>query len=594
MSLDKFVTLVDLFEQSVAQHRDRPLFGVKKAEHYVWLSYGEVGAMVDKMRGALAKLGVGAGDSIGIIANNRPEWAIAAYAACGRGAAFVPMYEAQLASDWSYIANDAELKLLFVANQAIYEKTRQFIDEIPSLQAIVVMDPGGHREHDFSKLLELGAQNPVDAVHPSVEDLACILYTSGTTGLPKGVLLRHSNIVSNVNGVHDSFPIVKEDVTLSFLPWAHIFGQTAELHTMISFGAAMGLAESPQTIIQNLAEVRPTILISVPRIFNRIYDGIHRKVSAEKAFKRKMFEKALSVANRKRELEEARQSSTLVGLQHSILDKLVFAKIRQRFGGRLRWAISGGAALSKEVAEFIDSLGIMVYEGYGLTETSPVVACNVPGSRKLGSIGKTFPGVRVVIRPDDMAPEGQGELIVYGPNVMKGYHKLPEENARVFTEDGGFCTGDMGRIDDDGFLWITGRIKEQYKLENGKYVVPAPLEEKLKLSPYIANIMIEGTNRPFNVAVVVPDFEVLEGFAKEHGLEPAHQALLSSPKVMDLFIQEIQRLGVDFKGYEQPKKLLLIEEDFTFENDMLTPSLKLKRRNVLARYGSQLEALFEE
>lgn len=590
---EHFKNLVDMFEKSVEQYSANPLFGVKEGGEYQWVTYKEIGRRVKGLRGGLQSLGVGKGDTVAVIANNGPAWAVGAYATYGLGARYVPMYEAQLAKEWKFIINDSGAKVLIVANDLIAEKTKDFVEELETLEHIINIAGPESDAKSFDGLIKAGLESPVDPVHPDKDDICGLIYTSGTTGMPKGVLLSHWNLTSNVNAVHDVFPMDQTDVSLSFLPWAHSFGQTVELHTMLSYGASMGLAESVQTIIQNLSEVRPTLLFSVPRIFNRIYDGVHKKMAAEGGLKKTLFERTLSVANKRRALAEDNKSSALLDLQFKVLDKLVGQKIRDRFGGRLRYAFSGGAALSKEVALFIDNLGITVYEGYGLTETSPICTANRPDGQRIGSIGRAIPDVEIKIIPFESAPEGQGEIVVYGPNVMKGYHNLPKETEETFTEDGGFKTGDMGRIDKDGFVWITGRVKEQYKLENGKYVVPAPLEEKLKLSGYIANIMIYGTNKPFNVAVVVPDVEMLAAWAKEKGLKyEDDDALIKLDGVEALINEEIQKYGKDFKGYERPRKFVLTPEDFTTENDMLTPSMKIKRRKVMERYEAALDALF--
>ncbi len=590
---EPFATLVDVFQHAVQRYPTNHLFGIKRGGRYQWLTYAEIGEEVDQLRAGLSQLGVDRGSSVAIIANNRPEWAIGAYATYSLGANWVPMYEAQIASDWRYILEDSQAKVLFVPNSSIKEKTLPYLEELPHLEHIITLDGSALQPKTFKWLQQLGRGTPTPPRKVTPEEVCGILYTSGTTGKPKGVVLTHHNIVANLNAVHQVFPLDEHDISLSFLPWAHCFGQTAELHTLLSFGAAIGIAESPQTIVQNLAEVRPTILVSVPRIFNRIYDGVHRKMAQESWLKRSLFARTLKVASQIRRQEAHQATPVTISLQHKVLDKVVAQKIRDRFGGRLRYAISGGAALSVEIAEFIDNLGIMVYEGYGLTETSPIVSTNYPGERRIGSIGKALPGVRVVVMPNEIAPEGQGELVVYGPNVMRGYHNLPEENEKVFTPDGGFRTGDMGRIDADGFIWITGRIKEQYKLENGKYVVPAPLEERLKLSPYIANIMLDGTNRPFNVAIIAVEMENLTTFAENARIDaPNPTALLATPEVTRLIEGEIAKYGEDFKGYERPRAFHLVAEDFSTDNDLLTPSLKVKRRNVIARYRAEIDALY--
>ena len=592
--METFQNLVDMFEKSTKKFADRPLFGVKKAGAYSWITYRQVAKEVDDLRGGLAALGVGPGDKVAVIADNRPEWAVGAYAVYGLGAQYVPMYEAQLPKEWDYILRDCGAKVLLVANAKIAEKTVPMLASaggVPTLEHVVTF--GGAGANSYAEVLEKGRANPKPSIQPKPEDVCGFIYTSGTTGNPKGVLLTHDNITSNINAIHQIFPMGPDDVSLSFLPWAHSFGQTCELHCMLSYGASMGLAESVATIIDNLAEVKPTLLFSVPRIFNRIYDGVNKKMNEAGGLKLKLFNKMLEVAKHRKNLAALGKSSSWTNLQFKVLDKLVASKVRGRFGGRLRYAFSGGAALSKDVGEFIDNLGITVYEGYGLTETSPVATANSPQGRKIGSIGRAIPGVRIEIAPVDVAPEGQGEIIIYGPNVMKGYHNLPEDSAQAFNDKGGFRSGDMGRVDADGFVYITGRVKEQYKLENGKYVAPAPLEEKLRLSQYIANIMVDGTNRPYNVAVIVPDFDSLRKFASDAGLAfSSNEDLVNKPEVQKLFRAEIEKFGAEFKGFERPEKFVLATEDFTTENNMLTPSLKVKRRNVMARYGDAISRLY--
>lgn len=592
--MEVFDNLVDMFEKSTKKHASRPLFGVKKSGVYEWITYGEIAKKVEEFRSGLAALGVTEGDRVAIISDNSPEWAVAAYATYGLGAQFVPMYEAQLAQDWEFILRDCGAKALIVANSTIAESCRPMLagnDGIETLKTLI--EVGSSAEDGFDAVLAKGREKIVEPVKISPDSVAGLIYTSGTTGAPKGVMLTHNNFTSNVNAVHEIFPMSAEDVSLSFLPWAHSFGQTAELHALLSYGCAMGLAESVATILDNLQEVRPTLLFSVPRIFNRVYDSVNKTIAEGSALKKFLFNQTIETAKRRRDLQSLGKTELLNDLKFKVLDNLVAKKVRARLGGRLKYAFSGGAALSKDVGEFIDNLGIMVYEGYGLTETSPIVSANSPLGRKIGSVGRPLPGVEVKIVPVDVAPEGQGEVVVYGPNVMKGYYNLDDETAEAFDESGGFRTGDMGRIDADGFLYITGRVKEQYKLENGRYVAPAPLEEKLRLSPYIANIMIDGTNRPFNVAVIVPDFEALEGFAKSKGLSFSSQKELGDkPEIQALIAEELKKFGAEFRGYERPQKFILTDEDFTLENNMLTPSLKVKRRVVLAKYGDALSSLY--
>lgn len=592
----KHETLVEIFEASVARHADRPLFGTKVGRVWHYMSYAEFGRRVNDLRGGLASLGVTRGDRVAMISNNRPEWAIAAYATYTLGAVFVAMYEAQTEGDWDYILADSGAKVVFVPGHVIGSKLAAERKSMPALEHIVVLE--GPTEKDWSsyaELLAVGARTRTEIVRPAPNDTAGLIYTSGTTGTPKGVILSHANIAYNVDAIRMLFPITPEDRSLSFLPWAHIFGQTCELHGFLSVGASMGIAESVDTIMDNLAEVQPTFLCAVPRIFNRLYDALHRRMSEDTGTRRALFVAALENAEKRKRLAARRQSSGVTDLRHAFFDKMVFEKIRARFGGRLRYAISGGAALSREVAELIDNLGVLVYEGYGLSETSPIVSANYPGARKMGSVGKVIPGVEVEIDTSVTGDPKNGEIVVYGHNVMQGYYNLPEENAKVFVErDGkrGFRTGDMGYIDGEGFLHITGRIKEQYKLLNGKYVVPTPLEETLRLSPFIANCMIDGENQDHNVAVIVPDFAVLSAWAAERGIAADPRTLVRDERVRALFADEVEKHSASFRAFEKVKRFILVPEDFTIENGMLTPKLSIKRRRVLEAYGKQLAALY--
>ncbi len=580
----KFQTLVDIYHDAVNTFPDSPLFGMKRAGKWEWMTYLEFGKQTDALRAGLAGLGLKNGDRVAIIANNRPEWATAAYACFGLGIAFVPMYEAQLAKDWEFIVKDCGAKALIVATDAIAEKCKPFLEAIPGLTHIISLDPATKGTDQVKTYKALVAtKEKVATIKPDVKDVACYIYTSGTTGNPKGVILSHGNIASNVSAIHDCFPFSPMDRSLSFLPWAHSFGQTCELHCLLSMGASLAICESVDKILDNLAEAKPTVLFSVPRIFNKLYGAVQKQISTKPGFIQSMVKSALKTRNKQRLGEEV---SLGEGLVLALTDKVVFSKVRARFGGNLKYAFSGGAAISTDVAEFIDGLGITVYEGYGLTETSPITTANWPNNRKIGSVGRAIPGVKISITADQ-------EIVVHGPNVMLGYHNRKEENDAVFTSDGGFRTGDMGRIDADGFLYITGRIKEQYKLENGKYVVPTPLEEQIKLSPYVLNAMVYGDNKPYNVALVVANVDAVQKWGGDNGVsESDPEKLLANAKVRALFKGELDHYGEKFKGFEGVKDFALIPEDFTAENGMLTPSLKVKRRKVVETYQPTIDALY--
>jgi long-chain acyl-CoA synthetase len=495
-----------------------------------------------------------------------------------------------LPKEWKFILDDCAAKVVIAANQRIYDELQKLKPELPVLEHVVGLELPESDDDSYAALLRRGEADPVPVRVPHQDEVAGFIYTSGTTGKPKGVLLSHHNIASNISAVLEIFSFEPEDRSLAFLPWAHSYGQIAEVHGMLAMGASVAINDNIARLVENLAEVKPTILFAVPRVFNRIYDVVQAQIQDKPAFIRSLFGSGIRAASRR---AAGQPVGVFASLGFSLADSLIFSKVREKFGGRLNYAISASASLGSEVAEFIDALGIPVYEAYGLTETSPIVSANLPGRRRMGSVGPVIPGVRVEIDRSVSKDPEEGEIVVYGPNVMLGYHNRPEENEKVLMADGGFRTGDLGRMDADGYLYITGRIKEQYKLENGKYIMPSPLEEQLKLSPFIANVMLYGANRPYNVALVVLDMQVVRKWATEHhvalGEDPA-----SNEQLRELINAEVAARSSEFKSFERARRLLITTEDFTTDNDMLTPTLKLKRRNVLARFGARLDELYEQ
>ncbi|MBT3221996.1 MAG: long-chain fatty acid--CoA ligase [Proteobacteria bacterium] len=588
----QFKNLVELFAKTVERFADHELFGTRQDDgSWSYITYKEFGEMVNGFRGGLASLGIGKGDRVAVISDNRVEWAVGAYATYGLGACYVPMYQKQNAKDWEYIIRDCSAAVVLVANTEVHEKVSAFIGKIDGLKHVINFDGPADDATSYAALVKSDHEAPMADPEPS--DLCGFIYTSGTTGDPKGVRLSHGNITSNVNAVQRLFVMNTEDRSLSFLPWAHSFGQTCELHCGFSYGISSAICDDVTKLVGYLGDVKPTLLFSVPRIFNKIYDGLNKKMAAGSPIKRMLFQAAMANANRRRELMEKHQTSGWVNFKHSLFDKLVFSKIRLALGGRLRFAFSGGAAISREVAEFIDNIGITVYEGYGLSETSPIATVNSPGFQKIGSVGKAVENVEIIIDKSAGGGENEGEILIKGPNVMQGYHNLPEQTKEALREDGAFRSGDLGWVDDEGFVYVTGRIKEQYKLENGKYVVPAPLEEQLKLSGYIDQVLVFGDNKPFNVAIIVPDVVALEGWAKAKGLEGDLKSFLNDPGVKELYTGELDKWSNDvFKGFEKVRDFRLITEEFSTDNDMLTPTLKLKRRNVLAVYQPMLDEIY--
>ncbi|MBW2545525.1 MAG: long-chain fatty acid--CoA ligase [Deltaproteobacteria bacterium] len=589
--------LVTFLEGSVAKYPDRPLFGTKNSQgEYEWINYAEVGKRADNLRAGLAGLGVGKDDAVGIIANNRTEWAIGAFATYGLGARWVPMYESELLHVWKYIITDSCVKILFVSKPEIYEQLKNFVDEIPTLEKIFLIE--GEGENSMAGLEKEGEKKPVPSIKPGADDIAALIYTSGTTGDPKGVLLSHGNFTSNSHAGRKMYPelMANTGISLSILPWAHSYGQTAELYTMIYLGGAVGFMENVKTLAADLAKVKPTWLIAVPRVFNKIYDGLWSKMNEAGGLPKKLFVMGVESAKKRRELAEKGKSDLITNLKFKIADKIVFQKIRNGLGGRLMGSMTGSAMMNPEIALFFFDIGIPLYDCYGMSETSPAITMNSSVDYKLGTVGKPIEKVRVVI-DKSLGDEklDDGEIVVYGPNVMKGYHNKPEQTREVITVDGGMRTGDRGRLDEDGFLHITGRIKEQFKLENGKFVFPSSLEEDICLVPYVENAMIYGEGRAYNVCLVIPDFLALEKYARKNNLPSDPEKLVEMEEIKDLISGEIVKaLQGKYGGYEIPKKFVYLTEGFSLENGTLTQTMKLKRRVVLERYQEAIDEQYKK
>ncbi|WP_066217657.1 AMP-dependent synthetase/ligase [Formosa haliotis] len=594
MVIEKPDNLVELFEISTEKFSNNRLFGTKKQSgEFDWISYGEVRNRVDNFRGGLSQLHIKKGDAVGIIASNRVEWAVAAFAAYGLGGRFVPMYESENYRTWEYIIKDAAITFLLVSTPEIYEQVEHLIAEIPTLEYVYCIE--SDTEQSMAHLEALGEQHPVPSQIPAPSDIASLIYTSGTTSDPKGVLLTHGNFVSNARAGNRRYKsqLNESSISLSILPWAHSYGQTAELYNWLLLGGAIGFMQSMETLADDFVKVKPTFLIAVPRVFNKIYAGIHQKMEDEGGLTLKLFNSSLKAAR------EYRLKNGNVGLSTKLMywigSKLVFSKIKDRFGGQLKGSITGSAQMNEEVSNFFADIGISVYNCYGLSETSPAITMNSPEINRPGSVGSALEFID--IRIDKSMVEGNsddGEIQVKGPNVMVGYHNKPEVTKAVFTEDGWLRTGDRGKLDADGFLYITGRLKEQFKLENGKYVFPSAIEEDIVLLPYVESAMIYGDGRPYNICVVVPDKEILRKTAQHLNIKTQVDKLIDSPLVQEFVGLEIRKtLKAKYGGYEIPKKFIFSEENFTVENGFLTQTLKLKRRLVLDKFKDKIDALYK-
>ena len=543
---------------------------------------------------ALVELGVKPGDRVGLFSANRPEWHTADFAITGAGAITVPVYFNESPDRMTYILKHCGAKVVFVVAVPQLQKLLAVRSNLPGLEQIVVADGGADVPSEclrYETLIAGASGADVSSYRMRASQvlpgqLASLIYTSGTTGEPKGVMLTHTNFCSNVTDVGHDFQLnPAEDVALSFLPLAHVYGRTMD-YIYIFQGAALAYVEFIDAVAQALLEVRPTITAAVPRFFEKIYARLVEQGSKNTGVKRMLFDWAMRVAEMSAQWRASQSHANLgVTLQQKLADALVYRRIRIGMGGRLRLISSGGAPLSKELAEFFWAVGIPIYQGYGLTETSPIVSSNYPENR-MGSSGKPIPNIQVRAAED-------GEILVKGPCVMQGYYKNPEATREVLSEDGWFRTGDIGYVDKDNYLFITDRKKDLIKTAAGKFVAPQPIENALKTSPYILNAMVVGDKRKFIVALIVPNPATVGAKAADQGIKFASNAELAAhPWVRALIDSEVKRLTVHLAQYETIKRFALLPEDFTFDNGSLTFTLKLKRRVVEQQYATVIESLY--
>jgi len=548
---------------------------------------------------------------VAIISNNRWEWATIAAATYSLNAIMVPMYESQLPSDWTYILNDSGANVVFCATQQIFDKVRnEVLPSTPSVKSSLCLDAPAEEPHSFQGAL---SANEIDThgslvVAPSPDDLAGLIYTSGTTGKPKGVELTHLNFTANVKGATRSLVtnpkdfVSESDRSLSFLPWAHSYGQTCELWSLMSSGASIGIGRGVPVILEDLQLVKPTNLFSVPTLYKKVYDGVHNLIGAAPPLRQKLMNNALAMGEAKAAADRGtrRPLGPLEWLKFVALDKLVLSKIRDRFGGNLVRGFSGGAACPDEVVGFMDSIGIPICEGYGLTETSPIITLNVPENRRIGSVGRPLGGNTVYIVNQHGRPVGpgeEGEICCVGPNVMKGYYQNKQATDEVISiaPDGKsrmFHTGDMGKMDEEGWVSVTGRIKEQYKLENGKYIVPAPIESAIGMSRFVNQVVICGANRPHNVALLVPEWPFIR---EELGIndDTTDDELANQTLVKELIDNDIIMSCAKLKKFEIPKEWAFVAP-FTAANNMLTPKMSIRRHKVMDAYEGLISSMYND
>jgi long-chain acyl-CoA synthetase len=545
---------------------------------------------------ALVELGVKPGDRVGLFSANRPEWHTSDLAIIGSGGVTVPIYFNESPDRMTYILKHSGAHVIVVCGTEQLHKLMQCRAQLPELEHVIVADAEGDVPTDclrYETLIASSGDAEIAAYRMRASQvlpgqLCTIIYTSGTTGEPKGVMLTHNNLSSNVTDSCATFDFQPDsDVALSFLPLAHVYGRMLDYIYLFN-GVAVAYVEAVDLVPQALLEIHPTIIAAVPRFFEKIYARLMEQGSKATGIKRKLFDWAIDVARRAAPWRAAgKPASPLVRLQWAVADKLVYKKVRAGTGGKLRMVFSGGAPLSKDLAEFFWSVGIPIYQGYGLTETSPILTTNYPANR-VGSSGKPIPNVLIRIAED-------GEILAKGPCVMQGYYKNTDATREVVTPDGWFHTGDIGYLDSDNYLFITDRKKDLIKTAGGKFVAPQPIENALKTSPYILNAMIVGDQRRFVVAVIVPNAPTVSAKAAEQGIRFASpQEMAAHPAVRSLIEGEVKRLTAHLAQWETIKRFALLPEDFTFDNGSLTFTLKLKRRVVEQKYREVIDNLYAD
>lgn len=568
----------------------------KVGGQYVPISTEEFSNQVKYLSLGLRELGFNPGDKLIILSENRPEWVIIDLAILCLGGITVPIYTSLVPEQIKFIVDDSDAKGVFCSDQTLWPKIENIRNQLKKVDYYFTFQPdvSPHalsleqvREKGIRKAQQNSDSFQKMALEVSPDQVASIIYTSGTTGTPKGVMLTHSNFISNVKSLLSIIPFSHHDTVLSFLPLSHVLERLATFAYLYK-GCTIGYAESVETVAENLLEIRPHIMVSVPRVFEKIYSKVMENVLAGSALEKKIFFWAERVGKEygKKKVKN-RKISPFLRFKRNLAHKLVFSKIVQKTGGRVRFFVSGGAPLSKDIAEFFYAMGLVVLEGYGLTETSPVIAVNTLEELEFGSVGRPIPGVEVKIAPD-------GEILTRGPNVMKGYYKREEETKEVF-KGGWFHTGDIGYLDEKGFLYITDRKKDLIVTAGGKNVAPQIIENKLKTNPYIANIVVIGEKRKFISALVVPNFEKVEQYARENNIPfPNRNELIQNEQIVNLVKDEIDKATSDLSSYEKIKKIALLERDFEIGKEEITPTLKIKRNMIEKKYKHLIDSMYEE
>ncbi|MEO8574029.1 MAG: long-chain fatty acid--CoA ligase [Pyrinomonadaceae bacterium] len=592
-------TLPELFRQAIIKNNLPDALNSRRGAEWNSISSNEMISRIENIACGLIALGFRQGDKAAILATNSPEWTLSDAGCQFAGIIDVPIYTTLAPSSVKYILSDSGAKVLFLENKAEYDRIADVVGECGSIEKLIFFNPAAIDLPNAISLMELeavGDKTKIErrellselAKRIKPEDIATLIYTSGTTGEPKGVMLTHANILSNVIDAGEKYDFSTHDIALSVLPLTHVFERSA-MYLYIFNGMSVFYAESIDKVPDNLREVRPTIFIGVPRIFEKVYAKAKLKAAQAGGIKEKIFDWSIEVAKEFALAKERREEpSFFLSVKHKIADVLVFAKLREFFGGRLRACITGGAALPDEIFLIFTGAGIAIMQGYGLTETSPVLTSSNPSEVKLGTVGRPIRNTRIRIAQD-------GEVEATGPGVMLGYYNKPDATRDTFTEDGWFKTGDIGEIDGDGFLRITDRKKELFKTSGGKYIAPSPIEQMIRSSRFVSQAVLIGNDRKFAAALVVPNFEMLESYVQLKSINARTPAeLCRNDRIIDLIERQIDSATQALSRFEKVKKIALLENELTVAGGELTPTLKIKRRVVEEKYKDVIDRLYAD
>jgi long-chain acyl-CoA synthetase len=618
-----FETIPQLFYR-VADHYEgtgRPALAYKDRKTREWtdISWEEFRGRVEAFAAFLKAQGVGKGDRVAILSENRPEWAITDFATQILGAVNVSLYTSLPSSQVAYILKDSGSKVFVVSTSIQLKKAEEVFDSCPELERVVTMSELRKDRADYvvhwDEAMEDGEaqvkerpetlREGAESVTP--DDLSALIYTSGTTGNPKGVMLTHENFCSNVRAALACVPFGAEDLHLSFLPLCHSFERTAGYTAVLSCGARITYAESIDTVSKNLLEVSPTVMISVPRLFEKIYNVIAKSVEEGSGVKKRIFEWSVAIGRKHAEARVNGGPGAVLRAQYAVAHRLVFARLHQKLGGSLRFAVSGGAALPRRIGEFFEGAGITIIEGYGLTETAPVLTINPHDRPRYGTVGQVIPGVTIAIQrttdgkflgklrgedyPSNLSTE-EGEIIARGPNIMKGYWKNEQATKEAIDPEGWYHTGDIGRFD-DGYVVITDRIKHMIVSAGGKNIYPGPIEEQFKTVQWVDQILVIGEGREYLTALVVPNFEVLEQFALDQGIAfTSQEDLMAKEEIKAIYEREFRSYSRSAASHEKIRDFRLLSEPFSVDNGQLTPTMKPRRRQIESSYAPLIDDMY--